>query len=53
MIHAQRKFIFELFDDLILLGVGGKVVLQGPVAQSESYIEGLNYKFPIGDSFAY
>jgi len=23
VIHQPRKFIFELFDDLILLGVGG------------------------------
>jgi len=52
VIHQPRKFIFELFDDLILLGVGGRVVYNGAVAEAKDYIECLNYKFPVGDSVA-
>ena len=52
VIHQPRKVIFELFDDLILLGAGGKVVYNGPVIEAQDYVESLHYVFPEGDSVA-
>ena len=43
VIHQPRKFIFELFDSLILLGVGGFVVYHGEVDKVEKYFNKLNY----------
>jgi ABC-type multidrug transport system ATPase subunit len=52
VIHQPRKIIFDLFDDLVLLGVGGKVVYNGETSGARSYIERLNYRLPPGDSVA-
>jgi ABC-type multidrug transport system ATPase subunit len=52
VIHQPRKFIFYLFDSLILLGVGGRTVYHGPVDEAESYFEQLNYRLPIGESLS-
>lgn len=44
--------VFELFDTLILLGVGGHLVYHGPVRRSEKYFNMLNYHLPAGESIA-
>jgi len=46
VIHQPRKFIFELFDSLILLGGGGFVVYHGEVDKVEKYFNKLNYVSP-------
>jgi len=52
VIHQPRKSIFELFDCIILLGVGGKVVYHGPTVEAEKYFEKLGYVLPPGESVA-
>jgi hypothetical protein len=52
VIHQPRKFIFDLFDSLILLGVGGRMVYHGPTKTAQSYFEALNYSLPLGESVA-
>mmetsp|Transcript_10771 Transcript_10771/g.22367 ORF Transcript_10771/g.22367 Transcript_10771/m.22367 type:complete len:602 (-) Transcript_10771:246-2051(-) len=52
VIHQPRKFIFDLFDSLILLGVGGKLIYHGPTAGAEPYFGTLNYVLPKGESVA-
>jgi len=52
VIHQPRKTIFELFDSLVLLGVGGRMVYHGPVSSAKSYFEGLDYTIPEGESIA-
>ena len=52
VIHQPRKFIYELFDSLILLGVGGNMVYHGPVDEAEKYFNKLNYELPAGESIA-
>jgi ABC-type multidrug transport system ATPase subunit len=52
VIHQPRKIIFDLFDDLILLGVGGKIVYNGTTDGAQGYVERLNYRLPPGDSVA-
>ncbi|CAB9497095.1 Putative white-brown complex homolog protein 30 [Seminavis robusta] len=52
VIHQPRKFIFELFDSLVLLGVGGKLVYHGPVMLAEQYFTDLNYELPPGEALA-
>jgi ABC-type multidrug transport system ATPase subunit/Ca2+-binding EF-hand superfamily protein len=52
VIHQPRKFIFELFDSLLLLGVGGRMVYHGPVEDADPYFTSLGYKLPLGESVA-
>ena len=52
VIHQPRKFIFDLFDSLILLGVGGRTVYHGPVTGAQDYFESLRYYLPPGESIA-
>ena len=52
VIHQPRKFIYDLFDSLILLGVGGRMVYHGPADQAEAYFNTLNYALPQGESVA-
>jgi len=52
VIHQPRKFIYDLFDSLILLGVGGRMVYHGPTENAESYFGRLNYTLPQGESVA-
>lgn len=44
--------IFELFDSLILLGVGGHVVYHGKVKKVTKYFLRLDYELPPGESIA-
>lgn len=48
VIHQPRKIIFELFDDLILLGVGGKLDYTGPVLEAQNFFKNLTYFCPEG-----
>lgn len=52
VIHQPRKTIFQLFDSLILLGVGGFVVYHGDVRNVETYFNKLSYELPPGESLA-
>jgi ABC-type multidrug transport system ATPase subunit len=52
VIHQPRKFIYDLFDSLILLGVGGRMVYTGPTENAETYFGRLNYSLPQGESVA-
>lgn len=54
VIHQPRKFIFDLFDSLVLLGVGGNMVYHGPVNEAERYFGELPapYHLPMGESVA-
>ena len=51
-IHQPRKFIFELFDHLILLGLGGKILYHGPTIGSKPYFTKLHYVLPPSESVA-
>jgi energy-coupling factor transporter ATP-binding protein EcfA2 len=52
VIHQPRKFIFDLFDSLILLGTGGRMVFHGPVSTCMDYFLDLGYVLPPGESTA-
>mmetsp|Transcript_34130 Transcript_34130/g.49529 ORF Transcript_34130/g.49529 Transcript_34130/m.49529 type:complete len:875 (-) Transcript_34130:267-2891(-) len=52
VIHQPRKFIFELFDSVILLSVGGKMVYHGDVFASKVYFSELGYVLPDGENIA-
>eukprot|EP00928_Gymnodinium_smaydae_P019659 TRINITY_DN17547_c4_g1_i1.p1 TRINITY_DN17547_c4_g1~~TRINITY_DN17547_c4_g1_i1.p1 ORF type:complete len:894 (+),score=121.18 TRINITY_DN17547_c4_g1_i1:244-2682(+) len=50
VIHQPRYALFELFDEVLLLGVGGRTVYQGPAGQAETYFESLGYVKPRNDN---
>mgnify|MGYP005850275165 CR=1 FL=1 len=52
VIHQPRKVIFDLFDSLILLSVGGKMCFHGPTEHAQPYFEEKGYKLPEGESVA-
>ena len=52
VIHQPRKFIYDLFDSVILLGLGGKTVYHGPRDVAVQYFNSLHYKLPEGESVA-
>ena len=52
VIHQPRKQIFEQFDSLILLGVGGRIVYHGEVSSLLEYLEQRGYNLPDGESLA-
>ena len=52
VIHQPRKNIFELFNSIILLGVGGRMVYHGPVDKAEEYFTNLGFMMPRGESIA-
>lgn len=54
VIHQPRKAIFDSFDSLILLGVGGNMVYHGPVSTAQEYFATLPhpYLLPAGESLA-
>jgi len=53
-IHQPRMQIFESFDSLLLLGVGGNTVYHGPIQEAHSYFKQLKtpYILPPGESLA-
>ena len=54
VIHQPRKVIFDMFDSLALLGVGGNLVYHGPVQAAEAYFGSIPrpYRLPPGESVA-
>jgi hypothetical protein len=52
VIHQPRAFIYELFDSIILMGLGGRLVYQGPTREAYSYFTSLGYQLPMGESIA-
>lgn len=50
-LHQPRKDCFDLFDSLLLLGVGGKLVYSGPVRKVFKYMNHLNFYLHDGESF--
>ncbi|KAM0340456.1 hypothetical protein ACHAPQ_001151 [Fusarium lateritium] len=45
IIHQPRTEIFELFDNLILLG-NGQTIYEGPQFESQTYFESMGFQFP-------
>lgn len=52
VIHQPRKQIFEMFDSLLLLGVGGNMVYHGPATSAKDYFFNLGYSLGQGESLA-
>lgn len=52
VIHQPRKFIFDLIDNVILLGVGGRIAYHGSPDESISYFEKIGYQLPTGENVA-
>ena len=52
VIHQPRQHIFEQFDSLILLGVGGRMVYHGKIDECRNYFERVGYTRSEGDSVA-
>ena len=52
VIHQPRKFIFELIDNVFLLGMGGRIVYHGKPSSAQSYFERLGYTLPPGENIA-
>jgi len=46
VIHQPRYSLFSLFDDVLLLGVGGRTVYSGSSSQALPYFEGLGFQCP-------
>jgi ABC-type multidrug transport system ATPase subunit len=52
VIHQPRHSIFEMFDSVLLLGIGGQTVFLGPQGLVMPYLEFLGFKVPLGESTA-
>lgn len=48
-LHEPRRDTLELFDSLMLLGLGGKLVYSGPVRKIGNYFKKLNYYLHEGE----
>mmetsp|Transcript_33278 Transcript_33278/g.79774 ORF Transcript_33278/g.79774 Transcript_33278/m.79774 type:complete len:1220 (+) Transcript_33278:117-3776(+) len=46
VVHQPRWSLFSLFDDVLLLGKGGRVVYQGPAAGARRYFQQLGFESP-------
>jgi len=46
VIHQPRYQLFTLFDDVLLLGPGGRTVFLGPSQRAKPYFEGLGFQMP-------
>lgn len=46
VIHQPRYSLFTLFDDVLLLGPGGRTVYQGPSQSAMDYFEDLGFELP-------
>lgn len=45
-IHQPRYSLFELFDEVLLLGLGGRTVFLGPSHEALPYFESLGFELP-------
>mmetsp|Transcript_9576 Transcript_9576/g.25930 ORF Transcript_9576/g.25930 Transcript_9576/m.25930 type:complete len:809 (-) Transcript_9576:601-3027(-) len=50
VIHQPRYSLFTLFDDVLLLGKGGKTVYLGPSAGAKPYFESLGFEMPVNEN---
>lgn len=46
VIHQPRYSLFELFDDVLLLGKGGLTCYQGPAGGAKDHFQGLGFRLP-------
>lgn len=46
VIHQPSIGAFKTFDDLLLLGKGGRVVYHGPIDEAEKYFNSIGFKTP-------
>jgi ABC-type multidrug transport system ATPase subunit len=47
VIHQPSLSSFLEFDDLLLLGKGGRVIYHGPVKESEAYFKSIGFPLPV------
>ncbi|KAF9403186.1 hypothetical protein BGZ94_004681, partial [Podila epigama] len=50
VVHSPSPHAFCQFDDLLLLGSGGRVVYSGPRDEAAAYFEGIGYPLPDDES---
>ncbi|KAF9364738.1 hypothetical protein BGX34_000542 [Mortierella sp. NVP85] len=50
VIHSPSPMAFDQFDDLLLLGQGGRVVYHGPRTEAPKYFEAIGFPVPKGSS---
>jgi len=50
VIHQPRYSLFTLFDDVLLLGKGGKTVYLGPSSGAKPYFESLGFEMPSNEN---
>ena len=46
VLHQPRKSIFELIDDVVLLGNGGRLVYSGPRKKACPYFKTVGFEMP-------
>lgn len=47
-VHSPTSFAFSMFDELMMLAPGGKMVYSGQMSSIVPYFEGLGHQFPGG-----
>ena len=52
VIHQPRTDIYDMFDSLMLLGIGGRTVYHGPATKCKDYFEKMGYQLKAGESQA-
>ena len=52
VIHQPRTDIYDMFDSLMLLGIGGRTVYHGPATKCKGYFEKMGYQMKEGESKA-
>ncbi|KAJ3246671.1 hypothetical protein HDU78_006421 [Chytriomyces hyalinus] len=45
IIHQPSKEIFDAFDDVLMIGKGGKLCFSGPTSEVKPYFEGFGFSF--------
>lgn len=50
VLHQPRFSIFALFDDIMLLGKGGRLVYLGPSWLAMPYFESLDFELPLHEN---
>jgi ABC-type multidrug transport system ATPase subunit len=46
VLHQPKNEIFEMFDNVLLLGVGGRTVYLGPAREMTAYFTGIGFPLP-------
>ena len=52
VIHSPSPATFRQFDDLMLLGKGGRLIYFGPISDASEYFEKIGFSCPPGESLA-